>query len=442
MKIAIAGYGVEGKANYEYWSKDPANEVTIVDESVTPKTPLPSGAATILGPGAFQKLDGFDLVIRTAGLSPYKITTDGRVWSATNEFLEKCPAPIIGVTGTKGKGTTSSMIASILKAAGRKVWLVGNIGLASLDVLSEIQSSDIVVYELSSFQLWDAERSPHIAVVLGIEPEHLDVHRDFEDYVAAKGNIRRFQTTNDLCIYQQDNQYSVQIARSIDAPRQPYGLDASEGSHVRRTDDDEFFYVGEHIICSTSEVALKGRHNIDNACAAVAVAHHLSVSNDAIAEGLRDFKGLSHRLSFVATVDGVSYYDDSIATTPSSAIAAIDAFSEPKVIILGGSYKGSDFSELAAHIKEQADIQAILIGQEAPRIASALDAVGFDRYEIIENATATAFTRRAAELARPGSVVLLSPSAASFGLFKDYVDRGNQFIAAVNALSGRDPSGL
>lgn len=434
MKIAIAGYGVEGQANYEYFSKWPDAEITIVDESPTPKFEVPAGAKTLLGPGSFEKLDGFDLVLRTAGLSPYKIKTDGKVWSATNEFFEKCPVPIVGVTGTKGKGTTSSFIASILKAAGKKVWLVGNIGLASLDVLDQIQPDDIVVYELSSFQLWDVERSPHVAVVLGIEPEHLDVHRNFDDYVDAKAHIRRFQTSDDFCVFNADNTYSRRIAEEVEAPSQEYGLFATKGSHVRTDPEGEFFYVGEQIICSTSEVKLKGAHNVENACAAVAVAKYLGVSNDAIAAGLRNFKGLEHRLAFVRTVDGVDYYDDSIATTPGSAIAAINAFKQPKVIILGGSYKGSDFGPLAQLMAKHADIQAILIGDEGPRIAKILESAGFTRFEIIEQATATAFTQRAHELAEPGSVVLLSPSAASFGLFKDYVDRGNQFIAAVNAL--------
>ena len=135
MKVAIAGYGVEGVANYDYWSKDPVNDITIVDQG---EITVPDGVKTLLGPDVFEQLNGFDMVIRTAGLAPYKIKTDGKVWSATNEFMTKCPAPIVGVTGTKGKGTTSSLIASILKAAGKKVWLVGNIGVASLEVLDQI----------------------------------------------------------------------------------------------------------------------------------------------------------------------------------------------------------------------------------------------------------------------------------------------------------------
>jgi UDP-N-acetylmuramoylalanine--D-glutamate ligase len=427
MKIAIAGYGVEGKTNYDYWSQDPANEITIADESETPTFAPPEGVATILGPDAFSKLNGFDLVIRTAGLAPRKISTDGKIWSATNEFFAKCPAPIIGITGSKGKGTTSSLIASILEAAGRKVWLVGNIGQASLEVLSQIQPEDIVVYELSSFQLWDIERSPHVAVVLIIEQDHLDVHTDMEEYVAAKSNIARFQSADDLVIFHSGNQYSRQIGEASTARKVAFPEQGS--AHVV----EGTFYYGEQELCSVDSLKIAGPHNVDNATAAINAVWEYTQDAAVIEAGLSNFKGLPHRLSFVRGVNGVDYYDDSIATTPGSAVAALRAFDRPKVIILGGSSKGSDFSALADELTRH-DAQAILIGDEAERIAEVLRSTGFESFEIIEDATAEKFVKRASELAQPGSVVLLSPSAASFGLFKNYADRGEQFTAAVNAL--------
>lgn len=427
MKIAIAGYGVEGEANYAYWSKDPANEITIVDQKDVPDKPIPPGVATILGPDVFQHLEGFDVVVRTAGLAPHKIKTDGKVWSGTNEFFAKCKAPIVGVTGSKGKGTTSSLVASILEAAGRKVWLVGNIGLASLDILDQISPDDIVVYELSSFQLWDVEKSPHISVVLMIEQEHLDVHRSMEEYVAAKANIAKFQTPADVVIFNAENEYARAIAEGSNA--QKVGFPSDQFAHIK---DDQFYY-GDQKICSVDALKIVGVHNRYNAMAAIDAVWEYVQDPAVIEAGLGNFRGLPHRLAFVRTVDGVDYYDDSIATTPGSAIAGLRAFDKPKVIILGGSHKGSDFSELAAEMMKH-EVQAILIGDEAPVIADALKAVGFEKSEIIENATAQGFVKRAQELAKPGSVVLLSPSAASFGLFKNYADRGEQFVAAVNAL--------
>lgn len=429
MKIAIAGYGIEGEENYAYWSADPANDITIVDQKVVPDKPLPEGVVTLLGPGVFEQLNGFDLVIRTASLPPQNIKTDGKIWSATNEFFAKCPAPIIGVTGTKGKGTTASLIASILRAAGKKVWLVGNIGVPALGVLRDVTTEDIVVYELSSFQLWDSEKSPHTAVVLFIEQEHLDVHKDMEEYVHAKGNIARFQKSEDVVVYKADNKYAQSIAHASAAIK--VGFPSEHTTHVR----DGYFYNGHTKLCSIDALQIKGDHNVDNAVAAIDAVWNYTQNAPAIEAGLRSFSGLPHRLAYVATVRGVDYYDDSIATTPGSAIAALRAFPDKKkVIILGGSYKGSDFSELGAELCRH-DATAILIGDEAKAIAAACDEQGFKAYEILENTTAELFTMRAAELASPGSVVLLSPSAASFGLFKNYADRGEQFISAVHSLT-------
>lgn len=427
MKIAIAGYGVEGKANLEYWSKDPSNEITIVDGSMTPTFPIPEGVSSILGPDAFSQLDGFDLVIRTAGLSPYKIKTDGKVWSATNEFFSKCPAPIIGVTGSKGKGSTASLIASILEAAGKKVWLVGNIGEPALDALAQIEPDHIVVYELSSFQLWDSEYSPHTAVVLMIEREHLDVHPSMEDYVAAKANIVRAQNSDDITIYFAENTYASQIGESSAGIKIGYPNELT--AHIR----DDWFYNGEQKLCSVDTLTIQGAHQRLNAVAAINAVWEYTQDADAIAKGLASFQGLPHRLQVVGVHEGVTYVDDSIATTPTSAIAALRTFSGPKVLIAGGSHKGSDFSELAQELLHH-DVHLILIGEEAQTIAEACTRAGFTAFDIIENPTMDMVVQNAKQHAKPEGSVLLSPAAASFGLFKNYEDRGNQFIAAVKQL--------
>jgi len=448
MKIAIAGYGVEGKTNYTYWSRDPDNQLTIIDDRESPTFAVPDGVPTILGPGSFEKLDGFDLVIRTAGLAPHKIKTDGKVWSATNEFFAKCPAPIIGVTGTKGKGTTASLAAAILEASGKKVWLVGNIGLPGLDVLDQITADDIVVYELSSFQLWDAEKSPHVAIILYMEPDHLEVHRDMDEYVMAKANIRLHQSTDDICFYCPDNSYVEQIIAAPPASQPedislwrsrayPYNQPALVGVNYATAEMNTFFIHRGQVITSFAmdELRIPGRHNQANAIAAIDAALVYGVTDEAIIKGLNSFTGLPHRLKFVREVGGVTYYDDSIATTPGSAIAALDAFSQPKILILGGSPKGADFSGLAKKVADTATKQVILVGQEAPRIQACLDQVGYTAYvNLGENTTMPEIVATAAKKAKAGDVVILSPSCASFGMFKSYSDRGDQFIAAVNAL--------
>jgi len=441
MKIAIAGYGAEGESNYHYWNT-PENQVVIIDEH-EPSRPVPLDASVIIGEAAFTKLEGYDLVVRTAGLAPRKIITDGKVWSATNEFFAQCPAPIIGVTGSKGKGTTSSLIASILKAAGRTVHLVGNIGVPALDVLADIHPHDVVVYELSSFQLWDVEKSPHIAVVLMIEPDHLDVHASMDEYVAAKANIRRYQTDDDLCLYHPTNEYSRRIA-TVDTGIYNDQTAGGRNDAIARygvPDDgqvytqDDVFMVSGHSICEVSALQLPGAHNIENACAAISAALALGgVSADAVEQGLRVFTGLPHRLKLVNEVNEVRYYDDSIATTPGSAIAALNGFDEEKVIILGGSSKGADYTVLA-DVAARANVKmAILIGQEADKLADVLESRGVNIINLGMNTDMNEIVRLAQQHTTPGDVVILSPACASFGMFKNYSDRGEQFIAAVNAL--------
>lgn len=411
MRIAIAGYGVEGRSSYDYWLSGD-NDVTIVDQSVdlTTTPNFPDNAKTILGPDAFERLDGFDLVIRTPGLAPNKIKTNGKIWSATNEFFKNCPAPIIGVTGSKGKGTTASFIASILEAAERTVWLVGNIGKPALDILPSVKPDDIVVYELSSFQLWDIEASPEVAVLLGIEPDHLDVHTSMDDYVSAKANITRFQKPNDKLIYNATNQYSKVIAGQSVAQKIEYPIDISE-------------YV--------QFIQLPGRHNIENASAAILAAHDYVTNHDVIAAGLANFHGLPHRLKLVTEKAGVTYYDDSIATTPGSAIAAINSFNQPKVIILGGSDKGASYEEVV-ELCLKTNTKVIAIGQTGSVIADICQRLGVTC--VRENGDMPTIVKKAAEIAQNGSIVILSPASASFDMFSNYAERGDQFIAAVEAL--------
>lgn len=446
MKIAIAGYGLEGKSNYSYFSS--RGDVTIVDERQDLRD-IPKGAKTLLGPGSLQGLTGFDLVIRTAGLPPHKITTDGKIWSATNEFFAKCPAPIVGVTGSKGKGTTASLIASILRAAGNTVHLIGNIGVPALDVLEIIAPTDIVVYELSSFQLWDLEKSPQVAVLLYIEPDHLDVHKDMQEYITAKANIRRHQTESDICFYHPANPYVQQIIAMENGLSDPTvwrtrAVPYDQQSTTDNTVATAYRDVNKFIIQRKSglssigfeELRIPGAHNQENACAAIDAALFFAVSDDAIRQGLHDFSGLPHRLRFVATVEGVSYYDDSIATTPGSAIAAMKAFAGPKIMILGGSSKGADFTELARTATDSHVKHVIVIGQEAAHIneAFSVSAADIPLSNLGMDCSMAQIVSEAHRLAVAGDTVILTPACASFDMFKSYSDRGDKYIAAVRNL--------
>lgn len=423
MKIAIAGYGIEGKANYDYWNVD-GNELVIVDERSELRD-TPEGASLLLGGGVFSKLDDFDMVIRTAGLPPRKIKTDGIIWTSTNEFLAKCPAQVIGVTGTKGKGTTSSLIVAMLKEAGFTVHLLGNIGVSPLAALPTIQPDDVVVFEMSSFQLWDADKSPHIAVITPIEVDHLDVHDNYEDYVAAKANITRFQTTDDVVIANADSVTAQSIALTSFARQLSYP--SSDAGRVV----NEKFFVGETEICSISELKLPGKHNVENTCAALTAAWLLTHDADALALGIASFTGLDHRLKFAGNKNSVRYYDDSIATTPGSAIAAVRAFGEPKVLILGGKDKGGEYEELMK-LCQSTNTQIVTMGENGQKLSTLASQYGMAA-KYTEGAMNEA-VEAASRIALPGGVVLLSPAASSFDQYTSYAARGDAFIAAVANL--------
>jgi UDP-N-acetylmuramoylalanine--D-glutamate ligase len=428
MKVAIAGYGIEGRVSYQYW-KSLGDDVTIVDESENVQD-IPASAKAVLGKNALNHLSEFDLIVRTPPLRPDKIHTSGKVWSATNEFFARCPAPIIGVTGTKGKGTTSSLIAAILKAAGKTVHLVGNIGVPALDELSKIKEDHYVVFELSSFQLWDLQKSPEIAVLLMIESDHMDVHNSMEEYVAAKANITSHQSANDLLVYHPTNEFSGQIALASPAGTKKRYM-SQDGASVQ----GNVIVIDTQPICQVSEVGLIGAHNLENICAAITASWRYTQDNSAIKQAVTTFKGLPHRLEFVREVNGIKFYNDSYSTNPAATIAAIKSFTEPLNLILGGYDRGLDVTELVTAINNQKTIKNIfLIGAAKERIASAFKDSGGERVHTLNQNDFPTIVKHVFKASEPGDIVLLSPGFPSFDMFKNFTDRGNQFKTIVRGL--------
>lgn len=431
MKVAILGYGVEGKSAAAYW-QTAGHQITICDAD--PHCEVPSGVAAQTGPNYLHNLDQFDLIVRSPGIKPSAITQANpdlaiaKITTATNEFLSECPANVIGVTGTKGKGTTSTLISKILEAAGHRVHLGGNIGTAALDLLPQIEPEDWVVLELSSFQLMDARYSPHVAVMLMIAPDHQDWHPDMAEYLTAKQQIFAHQEQGDRAVFNACNLYSLQSGLGAPGDQLPYNDPAGAWT------DGETVKVADTPICSVADIALPGRHNCDNVCAAVAATWPIIQDAAPIKEAIRAFTGLEHRLERVAEVNGVTYINDSYSTNPETSIAAIQAYKEPKVIILGGSSKGSSFSHLADTISHQNVRAAILIGETSPQIKQALEKVGY-RNILLGTGDMESIVALTSKAAEAGDVVILSPACASFGLFKSYKDRGNQFRDAVNQLA-------
>ncbi len=428
MKVAIAGYGVEGEENFKYWSKLGADE-TIFDEAQETARPLPKGAQNILGEGVFSKMNGFDIVVRTASLNPDKIKTDGKIWSATNEFFKECPAPIIGVTGTKGKGTTCSLIAEILRESGKNVHLVGNIGVPALEVLPSIKSSDYVVFELSSFQLWDIERSPETAVILMIEPDHLNIHSDMDDYVKAKSNIGKYQTEDNLMIYHPANELSRKAAQISPAKKIRYMT--SEGAFV----ENEKIEIDGNIICDISDVGLLGPHNLQNICAAITASWCYANDIDAIKHAVKSFKGLPYRLEFVRELNGVKYYDDSCSSAPGATVAALKSFREPLILILGGSDKGADLSGLL-NILDESKHTVFLVGASSDGLEIALKKHHFTNFSNLGSLKSMEdIVDKISHSIQNERVVLLSPAHASYDMFKNFGDRGDKFKEAVRKLN-------
>ena len=444
MKIALIGFGLEAKSAYDYFkSIDQNNTFEIYDENSKSKIELPNGVKFFGDFHDFSKIQA-DLIVRTPAVNPRRLPKSAKITSVTNLFFEKCPAPIIGVTGSKGKGTVSSFIAEILRAAGLKVYLVGNIGLPALNELSEIQKDDAVIYELSSFQLWDAQKSPHIAILNNLEVDHLDVHDGFEDYVAAKMNIAKNQTENDFFIFNAENPIVLKNVENLKnqlkaelQPFQDYNL-----AHIQ----ENHFLWGDEVLFETNILKIPGEHNQKNACAAMIATFDFlrekGFENEEIfdfwREGLSKFTGLPHRLKFVREFEGVRFYDDSIATTPGSAIAALNSFEKPKILILGGSNKGADLSgliEKIAKMPEQELRKVILMGAESEKLTQKLISGGFKRFINLGTETnMQEVVKTAFKNAKSGDVVILSPAHASFDMFKSYVDRGEQFVENVNLL--------
>ena len=449
MKIAILGYGQQGRSAFDYWNT-PENTITICDKSLP--SDLPPNVATKSDGDYLSNLHEFDLLVRTPGLHPKEILQTNelhpevmnKVTSVTNEFFRVCPAPIIGVTGTKGKGTTSTLIATILSNAGRRVHLGGNIGTPPLDLLkNNIQPDDIVVLELANYQLIDLKHSPHIAVCLMITPEHLNWHTDMQEYLNSKKQLFIHQKPQDLTVYNANNLYSEEIADVSPATKIPYAvpqegqeLDSENGAYIK----GRHIYMNGENICSTNDIALPGRHNFENVCAAIAATWDLVMHDKkSIKTALEKFTGLPHRLQIVRDYNGILLIDDSFGTTPETAIVAMEAFKQPKIMIIGGSDKGSSYEELVQKVIKGNVKHVVAIGETGPKIVDLLKKYAQFRavpYTVLDSsAKMPAVVSAALQQATKGDAVMLSPACASFDMFANYQERGEQFQATVKSLS-------
>jgi UDP-N-acetylmuramoylalanine--D-glutamate ligase len=454
MKIAIVGWGIEGQSAFNYFG--PEHEYLIVNEQPLSNFPQesdkikiqylheekPTGTTGNVKDFSYLKgLEECDKIVYTPtarkNLEEAFKDTPGfwkKATSAVAIFLETSKSKnIIGVTGTKGKGTTSMLIYRFLEAAGKKSYLGGNIGRSVLDFLNDVQEDDYVVLELSNFQLYRLMHSPHIGVCLILAPEHLDWHPDMEDYLDAKANLFAHQSAQDIAIYYDSNQYSRQLAYRSPGIKIPYFL--APGARIR---DDGNVVIGtpEVEIIHKDEIKMLGKHNLQNICAAITAFWQASQDINAIKQVLITFAGLENRLEFVRETDGIKFYNDSFAAAPGAAGAAIDTILDPKIVILGGFDRLLPLDELTKQISSHSHgiRKLVLIGQSAKRLGEELEKEGYDNFEITRAQTMGEIVKVARSFAKSGDSVVLSPGFPSFDMFKNFDDRGQKFKEAVYAL--------
>jgi UDP-N-acetylmuramoylalanine--D-glutamate ligase len=435
VKIAVLGYGKQGKSAVEYWNST-ENQITVCD--LNSEIELPDYVSSRLGLDYLDDLSDFDLIVRSPNVKPNDIVSKNgseilsKVTTPTIEFLKVCPTQnVVGVTGSKGKGTTCSLILEMLKKMGKKAYLGGNFGISPLDLLKEdILPTDWVILELANFQLIDLNISPHIAVCLMIAPEHLDWHGSMDDYVASKSNIFKYQNTEDIAIYYADNELSKGVASLSKGKKIPFFK--APGALVA----DGNFEIEGNVICSTKELKILGEHNWQNVCAAITAVWQINQDIESIRQALLDFNGLEHRLELVRVVDQVSYFNDSFGSMPDATIASLGAIHGKKIVIIGGFDRMLPLGDLAKTIKNDSGAisKILLIGASKDRVAAELDRVGFDNYEKVESKDIGEIVKRARELSQPNDSVVFSPGFPSFDMFKNFEDRGNRYKAEVSLL--------
>ena len=398
------------------------------------------GCELHLGADYLKDLDA-DVIFRTPGLRPdvpeiAACVDRGAVLTSEMEvFFEVCPCTIIAVTGSDGKTTTTTIIAELLKAAGKRVWVGGNIGHPLLCEADGMLATDYAVLELSSFQLMTMKHSPHIAVVTNLAPNHLDVHRDMAEYVAAKENIFRHQSGEDVAVFNADNDITAEQSRRAPGRARLFSRQGEVADGVFLRGEDIVCRSGGHerVIMTTGDIKIPGVHNVENYMAAIAAVDGL-VPDEVIRDFAREFGGVEHRIELVRTYRGVRYYNDSIASSPSRTIAGLRSFHEKVILIAGGYDKHIPFDVLGPEIVEHVKL-LVLCGATADKIRAAVEnAPGYEpgKPEILDVTPFTAAVEAARDRAQPGDVVTLSPACAAFDQFKNFAERGKFFKSIVN----------
>ncbi len=448
-KVAVIGLGVSNLPLLDYLYEKGA-KVTVFDERSKEQISeeilykiINNSFEFSFGKDYLKKLKGFDIIFRSPSCLPTipeLQAEEERGAYITTEIelvLKMTPCKVIGVTGSEGKTTTTTLISEIIKDAGYKCFLGGNIGIPLFTKISEMRPEDIVVLELSSFQLMGMETSPNISVITNITPNHLNIHSSYDEYIDAKKNIFRYQTAKDILIINYDNIITKEFG--AEAPGKVIYFSSKEkipngfivdNDIIKRSEEN----IREHII-NTKDIKLRGTHNYENICAAIAATKDL-VELDSVIDTIKNFQGVHHRLELIRELDGVKWYNDSAATSPTRTIAALNGFSEDVILIAGGSDKNLDYTPIAKPILEHVK-KLILIGQTSSKISDAVKDEANKQHKNIDIYKCNSLQETinlSKQFAKEGDVILFSPASASFDMFKNMYDRGDQFKNLVNNI--------
>lgn len=432
-KVAIIGLGVSNLPLLDYLYNLGCKDVVLFNDKEISVDVSKYGYQVYEGDGYLDHLVGFDIIFRAPGCLPSQeelvrekergayITTE------VEEVLKLSPAKTIGVTGSDGKTTTTTLIDLVLRSNGYKTYLGGNIGVPLFTKIGEMTKDDVVVLELSSFQLMDMDVSPDIAVITNISPNHLDKHKDYQEYIDAKKCIFK-NNDNGILVLNHDNEITSKFTSS------------REIRYFSRYEETNAFYVMNGMICykgkevfDTKKLHIRGVHNHENICACMSAVIDM-VDMEKSFQAISEFKGVEHRLEFVREVDGVKWYNDSVSSSPTRTIAGLNSYNERIVLIAGGYDKNLDYTPLARPILDKVS-KLILFGATKNKIYDAvMKEKSSENIEIYVEDGLDEVIARAREVAVPGEVVLFSPASASFDMFKNFADRGDKFKDKVRSL--------
>lgn len=444
-KILILGFGKEGESSYLFLRKHfPEKKLEIVDKNMNLLTDKPYllediNVEVVLGEDYFRDIDYFDIVLKTPGISlkDFDISKfENKITSQLELLLEFVPCYTIGVTGTKGKSTTSSLIYQMIKNQGKDVMLLGNIGEPIFNDIDDMKKDTILVLELSSHALEFVKKSPNIAILLDIYEEHLDHYSSMEKYIEAKFNVAKFQSKNDIFIYNASNRYMQEF--NFNYKKSDYAI-IEEDSELSKTlnlksdnyvliNEDRIYFNKTKLFDSKLNMQLKGKHNENNVLFVLTVAKILNLDMEKAKNTIENFKNLEHRMEFVAEINDVKYYNDSIATIPEATINAVDALKNVNTLLVGGKDRGVELDSLYEYLKKSNIENIICLPKTGEYVYNSLKDTNKKCYLVKDMPEAV---KLAKEVTKPNTICLLSPAASSYGYFKNFEERGKIYKECV-----------